>query len=314
MTESVSPFKAMLCKEWFKNVHLYEPEETCHNIRLSEEYSIHSWCKSDCLTLHQHVHSHNLEIETDINDIFTDNEFLTISLDTGIRIQIPIEKLVKTTPHLKVNKESSLCGYKQKNELPSFDVFGLQVLQHGGNSPSLEQNKEQPSLNVFGLIHLQRGGSSPVSTYFLYQPMHASTACDLLANLLDKISLSIHSTHSGSTVTFRCGLFSTLIYTKIVSQVININETQYTFILLSCRMGVSNDKNNSISESYGSVHSSAGKDSIQWNNSRDSLHRGLSFGYVHRRTEIDHRRQSESGNNNIHRSDIQIGNREEACA
>lgn len=109
--------------------------------------------------------------------------------------------------------------------------------------------KELLPIDVFGLIHLQRGGSSPDSTYFLYHVMHASTACDLLANLLDSTCLSIHSTQSGSTVTLRCGLLSALIYTKIVSEVINIHETQYTIILLSCRIGVSNDRNQSISVS-----------------------------------------------------------------
>ena len=112
------------------------------------------------------------------------------------------------------------------------------------------KKNELPPFNVFGLVHLQRGGNSPVSTYCIYQWIHASTACDLLANLLEEICLSIHTIDSASTVTLRCGLLSTLIYTKIVSKVINSHKIQYTIILLSCRIGVLNDRNQPTSESY----------------------------------------------------------------
>ena len=287
--ESISPFKAILCKEWFENVHRYEPKEKSHNIRLSKEYSIHSWCEFDCLTLHQHIASHNLSIETDIKDICTDNEFLTISLDTGIRIQIPIEKSVKTISYLKVNKVSSLCGCKQKNE-----VSELQFLR--SDSP-----KNAHGLNLF-------------SSSSLYLKIQSSTPCAIDANSLHFTFFSKYSIISGESVTVKEIFFVLSIQESFLSKVI------YTFVNHSCltrimRVGESQyDKKQPISESYGSVHSSAGKDSIQWNNSRDSLHRGLSFGYVHRRTEIDNRRQSESGNNNIHRPDIQIGDREEAFA
>ena len=326
--ESIPHFKALLCKEWFENVHRYETVERSHRIQITEEYIIRSLDIYDCLILTQRIGSVERDLDN-IKDISTDNGFLTILLDRGIRIQVPIEKSVKTISYLKVNKASNLCGGKQKNELSSFDVFGLQVLQRDGNSPSLIDKfiraisitKYSRKHEVPGVQFLRRStpknlqGLSPLSSASLNLNTQSSTPCDKLANSLVSTFDSRYSINSGGKAIVNDFLRIVLdINAKSLRLIIN---TRMQIALLSCNLhdGVLQyDKNNSISESYGSVHSSAGKDSIQRNNSRDSLHRGLSFGYVHRRTEIDHRRQSESGNNNIHRSDIQIGNREEACA
>jgi len=93
MTGLVSSFTAIVCKDWLEDVHRYEPKEPSHKIKLSKEYNIHSWHDLDCLMLQQRVAS-GLTLERNIQNISTDNEFLTVSLDTGIRIQIPIRRSI----------------------------------------------------------------------------------------------------------------------------------------------------------------------------------------------------------------------------
>ncbi len=82
----------------------------------------------------------------------------------------------------------------------------------------------------FGMSHLDHGDCPPL---FLNQYRQASTACERFAKTLDWICSSIQSISSCSTVTLIRGLFSTIKYDSIISEIINIGGINVTIIGLN---------------------------------------------------------------------------------
>lgn len=127
-----------------------------------------------------------------------------------------------------------------------------------------EQN-ELPSFNVLGLQLLQRGGNSPLSNPFFAHWMHASTPWDLLAKTRFSIIRSIQSINSWSTVTPSLGLFCVIELYSIQSENINSRSILLHSVELNSTGVAKHDKINSISASYGRsdedvLHHGTGRD------------------------------------------------------